>query len=159
MAQLQEEILSIQEYFRSVEYYGKGLVVKVAFPSKWTVYPSEDGKIKVASDDTAEGVYFYYVDLNDASLEDVFALIKETVAMNLEALKKITLMREKIDELKEIFASKSIDELSTLQFTFGGKKKPKRKYNRKKVKEEEAVEEVLEVTKEEEIVEDNNGNS
>ena len=150
---LQEEILSIQDYFKSVEYFGKGIVVKVNFPPKWSVYPSNDGRIKVAPDENIPNVFFYFTDLSEGTLEEVFALIRETVEMNNEAVKKIKLMRDKIEELKELFASKSLDELSSLKFVFESKKK--RKYNKKK-EVKEPVEEVVveEKTEENNITEE-----
>lgn len=151
---LQEEILSIQEYFRSVEYFGKGIVVKVEFPPKWSVYPSNDEKIKVAPDDNIPNVFFYFTDLSEGTLEEVFSLIRETAEMNINAVKKIELMKEKIEELKEIFASKTIEELQNLKFTFEEEKKTKRKYTRKK--KEEKVEDTEEkITEETETVTEN----
>jgi hypothetical protein len=151
---LQEEILSIQEYFRSVEYFGKGIVVKVEFPSKWSVYPSNDEKIKVAPDDNIPNVFFYFTDLSEGTLEEVFSLIRETAEMNINAVKKIELMKEKIEELKEIFASKTIEELQNLKFTFEEEKKTKRKYTKKK--KEEKVEDTEEkITEETETVTEN----
>lgn len=140
---LQEEILSIQEYFRSVEYFGKGIVVKVEFPPRWSVYSSSDDKIKVAPDDNVKNVFFYYTDLNEGTLEDVFSLIRETAETNINAVKKIELMKVKIEELKEIFAEKTIEELNNLKFVFEEEKK-KRKYSKKKKNETTAVEEVEE---------------
>ena len=154
---LQEEIFSIQEYFRSIEYFGKGIVVKVELPPKWSVYPSQDGKIKVTPDENIPNMYFYYTDLNEGTLEGIFSLIRETVDMNLSVIKKITLMKEKIEELKELFASKPIDELVNLKFTFEEEKK-KRKYTKKKKEEEpkpSKEEKEITVTEEENKVDDN----
>ena len=166
MAQLQDEIISIQEYFRSVEYYGKGLIVKVSFPPRWSVYPSDDGRIKVVADNSEPNLYFYYVDLSQGTLEEVFSLIRETISMNIETVKKVSLMKEKFEELKELFASHSLNELSTLKFVCeSDSTKPKRKYNKKKkVVEEEPdpekkmVEETVEEVVNEQPVnkEDNN---
>lgn len=152
---LQEEIFSIQEYFKSIEYFGKGIVVKVQFPPKWTVYPSQDGIIKVTPDENIPNIYFYFTNLNEGKLEQVFDLIRETVEMNLSVIKKIELMKKKIEELKELFATNDLDKLETLEFVFAENgttnKAKKRKYNRKKKEEtketvEETVEEKAEIT-------------
>ena len=133
MAQLQNEILSIQEYFRSVEYYGKHIVVKVEFPKRWHVYSSLDEKIKAIPDDNIPNVFFYFTDINEASLEDVFDLIRETIDTNVNALKKVEMMKERMNELKELFSTHSIEELKGLKFVLEeSKPKTKRKYNRKK---------------------------
>lgn len=150
MANLQGEILSIQEYFRGIEYFGKGIVVKVMFPEKWSVYPSRDGIIKVSSDDTTQNLYYYYTDLSVGNLDDIFSLLHETIKMNLEAAKRVELLKVKMNELKELFANNPLEKLATLQFMFVDDatektNKPKRKYTRKKkeaaVAEEENKEE------------------
>ena len=52
-------------------------------------------------------------------------------------------MKVKIEELKEIFAEKTIEELNNLKFVFEEEKK-KRKYSKKKKNETPVVEEVEE---------------
>ena len=91
-------------------------------------------------------MYFYYTDLNQGTLEGIFSLIRETVEMNQNVIKKITLMRDKIEELKELFASKPIEELVNLKFTFEKEEKKKRKYTKKK--KEESIEISEKITEE-----------
>ena len=147
MSNLQEEILSIQDYFRSVEYFGNAIVVKVEFPDRWHVFSSDDNKIKAAPDDNIPNIYFYYTDIKEGTLEDVFELIRKTVETNVNAVKKVEMMKTRLVELKEIFASHTIDELQKLKFVFE-EDKPKRKYNRKKKQEEVIKEETTEVVEE-----------
>ena len=135
---LQDEILKLGEYFQSIEYYGKALIVKVKFPPKWSVFPSEDNEIKPATGDV-EGVYFYYGDSEKGvKLEDIFNLINKTIAMNKSVVLKIELLKTKIAELKELFANTSLEELKTLKFVFD---KPKKKRNYKRKNKEEITEE------------------
>ena len=135
---LQDEILKLGEYFQSIEYYGKALIVKVKFPPKWSVFPSEDNEIKPANGDV-EGVYFYYGDSEKGvKLEDIFNLINKTIAMNKSVVLKIELLKTKIAELKELFANTSLEELKTLKFVFD---KPKKKRNYKRKNKEEITEE------------------
>ena len=148
MAQLQNEILSIQEYFRSVEYYGDHIVVKVEFPKRWHVYSSLDEKIKAIPDDNIPNIFFYFTNINDSSLEDVFDLIRETIDTNVNALKKVEMMKERMNELKELFSTHSIEELKGLKFVLeDSKSKPKRKYNRKKKEDNTTVTEETTVKK------------
>ena len=135
---LQDEILKLGEYFQSIEYYGKALIVKVKFPPKWSVFPSEDNEIKPANGDV-EGVYFYYGDSEKGvKLEDIFNLINKTIALNKSVVLKIELLKTKIAELKELFANTSLEELKTLKFVFD---KPKKKRNYKRKNKEEITEE------------------
>ena len=67
--------------------------------------------------------------------------------MNLTAAAKIELLNIKFEELKNLFAIKSLDELKTLYFGFNDvikEHKPKRKYNRKKKVEKEINQDIIE---------------
>ncbi len=138
---LQDEIMKLGDYFRGIEYFNDALIVKVNFPPRWQVYPSIDGNIKPAKSDNTTGEYYYYGDMNKVSLDDIFALINETIEANKDAESKIHLLNEKVIELKELFKRETFERLSNLKFVIEEPKqeKPKRKYTRKKKVEEEVV--------------------
>ena len=150
---LQDEIMKLGDYFRGIEYFNEALIVKVNFPPRWQVYPSIDGNIKPAKSDNTTGEYYYYGDMNKVSLDDIFALINETIEANKDAESKIHLLNEKVIELKELFKRETFEKLSNLKFVIEEPKqeKPKRKYTRKKKVEEEVVAEdtIIEDKKEE----------
>lgn len=133
---------AMRPYFRGVEMYNEALMVKVVFPNNWKAYPSDDGKIKVAPSDTDPNLTFYYADSNESTYEEMFDLIEQTIKANQDIGLKLKLLRDKVEELKELFSNLSYDELLTLKFVTEKVKteKPKRKYTRKK-KEEIQVEE------------------
>jgi len=135
---LQDEIMKLGDYFRGIEYFNDALIVKVNFPPRWQVYPSIDGNIKPAKSDNTTGEYYYYGDMNKVSLDDIFALINETIEANKDAESKIHLLNEKVIELKELFKRETFERLSNLKFVIEEPKqeKPKRKYTRKKKVEE-----------------------
>lgn len=130
MLMIEEYIKELGEYFEGIERFNKALIVKIIFPEKWGVYPSEDGKIKPAKSDSNPQEYYYYGDSDNVKLEDIFQLIIETKKMNESVVNKVKLLKEKIEELKEFFKDKDIKELETLQFIT---KKPKKKKNKKNV--------------------------
>ena len=137
---LQDEIMKLGDYFRGIEYFNDALIVKVNFPLRWQVYPSIDGVIKPAKSDKVQGEYFYYGNMNKASLDDIFGLIKETIEANKDAELKIQLLNEKVNELKELFKREPYERISRLKFIIDDEpkeKKPKRKYAKKKKVEEE----------------------
>lgn len=138
---LQDEIMKLGDYFRGIEYFNDALIVKVNFPPRWQVYPSIDGNIKPAKSDNTTGEYYYYGDMNKVSLDDIFALINETIEANKDAESKIHLLNEKVIELKELFKRETFERLSNLKFVIEEPKqeKPKRKYTRKKKVEEKVV--------------------
>jgi hypothetical protein len=150
----------MKPYFRGIEMYNDALMVKVIFPNKWKAYPSEDGRIKVTPSDTDANLTYYYADSKDTTYEDMFDLIEETIKANNEIVLKLQLLKEKVEELKELFSSHPYDELQTLSFAFTNAKngKGKRKYTKKKKEAEKAQEEPQTESNDEEIKEENNEN-
>ena len=125
---LQDEIMKLGDYFRGIEYFNDALIVKVNFPPRWQVYPSIDGNIKPAKSEKTVGEYFYYGDMNKVSLDEIFALIEETIEANKDAELKIQLLNEKVIELKELFKRETYDRLSRLKYVIEEdtkEKKPK----------------------------------
>lgn len=134
---LQDEILKIGEYFRGIEYYGKAIMVKVAFPPKWQVFPSKDGLIKPAKNE--DGIYYYYGSNEEVTIDDIFNVIEETIELNKDTENKIQFLVQKRKELDELFKTTPFEKLTRLRFVFDEEekpKKPKRKYTRKKKTEE-----------------------
>lgn len=143
---LQDRMNDMKPYFRGIEMYNDALMVKVVYPTKWVVYPSDDGRIKVTESDDHKMTY-YYADSNDTTYEEMFDLVEQTIKANQDIILKLKLLKDKVEELKELFNNTPYDDLLTLQFVIGKQAKPKRKYVKKKVK-----------TDEEEVVENNNSN-
>ena len=137
MLQIEEYIKELGDYFEGIERYNKALIVKVLFPNKWGVYPSEDERIKPAQSETNPNEYFYYADSNDLKLEDIFQLIIETKNMNESVVNKVQLLKTKIEELKDFFKDKTIEELETLKFVTTKPKKERKKTTKKIDKKEE----------------------
>lgn len=141
----------MRPYFRGIEMYNDALMVKVVMPANWKCYPSADGRIKVTPSDSDPNMSFYYANSNDTSYEDIFDLIEETIKSNQDIVLKIKLLREKVEELKELFSQHSYEELQTIRFelTEAKKDKPKRKYTKKKKEAEKQQEEPVEENNEE----------
>lgn len=144
MKTLQDRMNDMRPYFRGIEMYNEALMVKVVFPNNWKAYPSEDGRIKVTPSDTDANLTYYFADSNDTTYEDIFDLIEQTIKANKDIGLKLKLLRDKVEELKELFSNLSYEELLTLQFTTEKPKeeKPKRKYTRKKKKNAEITKEM-----------------
>jgi Ca2+-dependent lipid-binding protein len=152
MKTLQDRMNDMKPYFRGIEMYNEAIMVKVVMPANWKCYPSSDGRIKVAPSDTDPNMTFYYANSNDTSYEDMFDLIEETIKANQDIVLKLKLLKEKVEELKEVFSSHSYEELQTLNFEFKTleKAKHKRKYTKKNKEAEKQ--------KEEPKIEENNNN-
>ena len=95
-----------------VNYY----MVTVTYGKKWAVQMPAETKPKVMCAKVREdGTYCYMTETNNG-LEPVFELIDSTIRYNEELEKKVELLKVKAEELKELFASKSYDELLRLKF-------------------------------------------
>lgn len=119
---LQERINKISQYFRSMEMTNGVIIIKVQYNNKWGVYPSDDNKIKVAKSEDTPNEWFYYGNFNDITVDDIFDLIENTIEMNLSAAAKLELLNSKFEELKNLFATESLERLSTLKFVLSNKK-------------------------------------
>lgn len=149
MKTLQERMNDMKPYFRGIEMYNEAIMVKVAYPNKWKAYPSEDGRIKITPSDSDPNLTYYYADSKDTTYEEMFDLVEQTIKTNQDIVLKLKLLRDKVEELKELFQNTPYDDLLNLQFVVG--KKPKRKYvKKKKVEDAETVEEEKEITNDKE---------
>lgn len=119
---LQERINKISQYFRSMEMTNGIIIIKVQYNNKWGVYPSDDNNIKVAKSEDTPNEWFYYGNFNDITVDDIFDLIENTIEMNLSAAAKLELLNSKFEELKNLFATESLERLSTLKFVLSNKK-------------------------------------
>jgi hypothetical protein len=132
MKTLQERMSDMKPYFRGIEMFNEALMVKVVMPANWKCYPSADGRIKVTPSDSDPNMTFYYADSNNTSYEDMFDLIEETIKANKDIGLKLELLKDKVNELRELFQVTPYDELVNLRFVFEKQEKPKRKYTKKK---------------------------
>ena len=152
MRTLQDRMNEMKPYFRGVEMYNEALMVKVVFPDRWKAYPSDDGRIKVTPSESDPNMTFYYADSNDTTYDEMFDLIEQTIKANKDIVLKLKLLREKGEELKELFSKLTLEELQTLRFVTDkvNPEKPKRKYARKKKTDKVEVENNVEVVSTEE---------
>lgn len=112
----------IKDYFVSMEHIDGRWVVSVRFQRTWSGYSSDNGKINAVEDEDKanKGLWWYFSNDTDASPDEIFSLIEETVNLNIEMEKKAELFTLKASELKDIFsdAKYSYDDLKGLSFTF-----------------------------------------
>jgi hypothetical protein len=96
-----------------VNYY----MVTLTYGKKWTVQmPSGQTVSKVMCAKVREDGTYCYMTETVNGLEPVFSLIDETIRYNEELEKKVELLKVKAEELKELFANRSYDELLRLKF-------------------------------------------
>ena len=140
----------MKPYFRGIEMYNDAIMVKIAYPSNWKYFPSEDGRINVTVGEDNPDLTYYYADSNNTTYEEIFDLVEETIKTNQDVILKLKLLKDKVEELKELFSNTEYEKLKTLKFSFEEPKKTKPKRKSTKKKEEPKIEENVEIIKEEE---------
>lgn len=130
----------LSDYLNGVEIKGNLYIVKVAYPDKWIAYPSPNGLINAARGETIENTWFYYANIGEVELNDMFDLIEDTIKENMSAARKVEVLRQKMYELKEIFNDRnnSLEKLESVKFVFDIDKPKKRTSKRANKKEVES---------------------
>lgn len=128
---IQDRINKINEYFKSIEIIDNISIIKVQFKDKWKAYNSDDEKIKVVKSKDNPNIWLYFGNTNEVTFDEILDLIENTINENLNAAKKISLLNDKFNELKELFATETLERLQTLSFYFNDSPK-KRKYTKHK---------------------------
>lgn len=119
-----------QEYF----------LVGVNFNTNWQIVePSEESGVSCVAATNGEGLFYYFGPVSNG-VNPIFDCIEETIQYNEDVQKKIKLLKEKVAELQELFATKPYDELARLMFTFPEDKKQPKKGRVKKSTEPRNVE-------------------
>lgn len=118
---LQKKLIQLSEYKCSFKYVDSYFLISVIYPNQWSIIPSEDNTIEVGEEN---GTTFYAAPI-ETDIECAFDLIDETIAYNLDVEKKMSLLKYNIGKLQEIFATKDLDELETIEFVFKKKKTEK----------------------------------
>ena len=129
---MQDRIVKITEYFKGLEICDGIVIVKIVYPNKWVI-PSDNlldelFKVKVVKNKQGEG-YFYCCEITDG-VTPTFDAIDFTIEFNRDLEEKSELLKTKVDELKQLFAEKSIEILRTIEFKYS-EKKTKNKKNKK----------------------------
>ena len=143
MKTLQERMTSMSPYFRGIEVYNEALMVKVAYPTKWKAYPSDDDRIKIPPSENDPNLIYYYADSKETTYDDIFDLIEQTIKTNQDIILKLELLKAKVTELKELFQVTPYEDLLNLQFIVNKKKKST--HTRRKKKQEAEIKEVEEI--------------
>lgn len=111
-------------------------MVTLTYGKKWTVQlPPEEPKQKVMCAKVREdGTYCYMTETNNG-LDPVFELIDNTIQYNEDIEKKVELLKVKAEELKELFANCTYDELLMLKFVIEKPQEPSVQKNKRQSKQ------------------------
>lgn len=152
---IKERIERLGMYFHSMNVAAENniIYVRVQFPKGWGCSELTEYNFNVKSVTDEIPGYFYFFANMEIGFDKIFDAIEFNIQFNEEAQAKVSLLREKIEELKDIFENEDINVLKTLEFKYK-KKKPKSIKVQKAVTEESK--EIVEPVSETQILEENN---
>lgn len=150
---MQKRIENVKEYFVAFNIAENTAYAQLRFPSKWDVPSNEilEENFNTRSAIESDGSVYFFSDMSNGIM-NVFDAVDFTIEYNKDLEEKSELFREKIEELKQIFATKTLEELRNLTISVkevttlpwkksekGDKKERKRGKDKPQIKEDEKV--------------------
>lgn len=147
---VEDRIKKVKQYFKGMQVEnvdGSNIIyVVVQFPSKWIIdddIPNKFG-VSVGAGNEYAGQFYFCAEI-EKGFDIVFDAIEYNIEKMLTAQERATLLRQKIQDLQNMFMDESIsiESLRTLEFTYKQPKqqKSKKKNSPKKDEENEIIEE------------------
>lgn len=116
MSNIQKTLDLLQPYVIGIRYLEGTPLVDVVFKEGWAV--QEDPKIKMMKGNEEMNYYMLFSEVKGVGLDELLGFVDKTIKLNIEREKKHDLLREKVQELKEVFKRNTLDKLKRLKFAF-----------------------------------------
>lgn len=116
MANLQKTLDALQPYVISIRYLEGLPVVDVIFKDGWTL--PESDVIKRVKGDEGLNYYMLFSEKDTIGLDELLEYVDLVIKFNVEREKKHELLKEKVNELKELFKKIPLTKLKRLKFSF-----------------------------------------
>lgn len=116
MSNIQKTLDSLQPYVIGIRYLEGTPLVDAVFKEGWMV--PDDTKIKKIKGNDEMNYYMLFSEVSGVGLDELLAYVRKTIDINVEREKKHELLREKVNELKELFKKHNLDKLKRLKYTF-----------------------------------------
>lgn len=114
---IQDRLDRLNPYFRGLKTTENYRIVELFLKKTWSV-PSKGEDILVQQKETEKGLNYYMFYSDKVGFDEILDYIEEDIINhNLEVEEKERLLKAKVEELKRVFESKSLDELNNLKFT------------------------------------------
>lgn len=138
---IQEKINSLGGHFHGMNVVENVIYVAICWPKTWVVSKLTETNYKVMTSPLEEHYgYYFYADMS-VGFEKIFDAIEYNMAFNKMAEEKMALLKEYVEQLKDIFEKEEVETLKTLKFNYKVKKKKgsdKKKRSKSTVKTVEA---------------------
>lgn len=113
---IQKRIDKLEPYFRGLKVAEDYKIIELTIKKNWEVENTEE--IQSTQKETKEGGLYTMFYSITKSFDEILDFVEEKVInYNLEIEEKERLLKAKVEELKRVFETKSLDELNHLKFT------------------------------------------
>lgn len=116
MSNVQKTLDSLQPYVIGIRYLEGVPVIDVVFKEGWSVI--DDPRISKAKGSDEMNYYMIYSEVAGVGIDDLLSYVDKIIKLNQDREKKHDLLRDKVNELKEIFKKNPLSKLKTLVFKF-----------------------------------------
>lgn len=116
MSNIQKTLDSLQPYVIGIRYLDGSPLIDVVFKEGWSII--DDPKIAKIKGNDEMNYYMVYSEIASVTLDDLLAYVDKIIKLNQDREKKYDLLREKVNELKEVFKKNTLTKLKMLKFTF-----------------------------------------
>lgn len=138
---IKERIKRLGTYFNSMNIAAENniIYVLVNFPQGWgcSEVTEHNFNVKTVRDENP-GFFYFFADM-EIGFDKLFDAIEYNIKFNEDAQAKVALLRNKIEELKNVFEQEDIQTLETLEFKF--KKKTTKSPKSKKTEQQTNIQE------------------
>ena len=111
---VQEKLNSLRPYVTGIRFVKNLSVVDVIMKEGWNIFESDIVSYKPS---TSNPNYFMVFPKNpEDSIDIVLTHVEHVIKVNIEKENKLVLLKAKIEELKQLFTNKSLNELEKLKF-------------------------------------------
>ena len=114
MTTVQNKINELKPYVTGMNFVKDYTIVETRFNPKWII--KETTGIGFEAVNEGAGAYRFFSNEPNITIDDILEHIANIIKLNLEREEKMALLKYKAEELKEIFKSRSLEELKRLSF-------------------------------------------
>jgi hypothetical protein len=117
MSNIQRTLDSLQPYVIGIRYLEGTPLVDVVFKEGWSV--PDEPNIKRVKGDESMNYHMIFSETKGIGLDELLGYVERVIKLNQEREKKHDLLRQRVNELKEVFKKNSLAKLTRLKFVFG----------------------------------------
>lgn len=113
---IQDKLNSLRPYVTGLRFVKDLPVVDLVIKEGWNMF--ESNKVSYKPSNNNKNYFMVFPKDPKDSIDDVVTHVEHVINVNIEKENKLVLLKAKIEELKQLFTDKSLNQLETLKFVF-----------------------------------------